>query len=82
LLRVICLRRHLLSLIISELPPFPFPPLFVPPDNYRIGNSSLIYYEDFKIDVPLTVWWTKGGRSPTAVHQTVNAMQFKLLSHD
>jgi len=62
----------------------------VPPDNYGIGKSSLTYFEDFKIDVPLTVWWTKGGRSPTAVHQTVEnikhmfiiSMQFKLLSHD
>jgi hypothetical protein len=66
------------------------PPIFVPPDNYGIGKSSLTYFEDFKIDVPLTVWWTKGGRSLTAVHQTVNnikllfiiSMQFKLLSHD
>ena len=46
-------------------------PLFVPPDNYGIGISSLSFCEDFKINVPLTVWWTKGGRSPTAVHQTV-----------
>jgi hypothetical protein len=76
--------------IFEFLPPFLFPPLFVPPDNYRIGISSLTYIEDFKIDVPLTVWWTKGGRSPTAVHQTVKnithififSMQFKLLSHD
>jgi hypothetical protein len=46
------------------------PPIFVPPDNYGIGISSLTYCEDFKIDVHLAVWWTKGGRSPTAVHQT------------
>jgi len=48
------------------------PPLFVPHDNYRIGVSSLTYIEDCKIDVPLTVWWTKGGRSPTTVHQITN----------
>jgi len=52
-------------------PPFPFPPLFVPPDNSRIEISSLTYIEDFKIGVSLTVWRTKGGRSPTAVRQTV-----------
>jgi hypothetical protein len=45
------------------------PPIFVPPDNYRFLRS-LTYLEDFKNVVYLNVWWTKGGRSPTEVHQT------------
>ena len=45
------------------------PPIFVPPDIYRF-LGSLTYIEDFKNVVFLIVWWTKGGRSPTEVHQT------------